>query len=247
VDTPSTQKIYPKQLSKLSPFESNYTVDPTAGTTSLFMDQWHNGLGLPTRDDDEAIEGFRMIKKSQFLDNQTAILESKAPELRYLKGNKILEMCKDLFNFSMSETSGDRLLEKSKSIFSELSRHISFLFPQSLRAIYEELDKITNEKQSGRLDVRLFNLLPGTQKAKRDILSRLLDPRTSKGRSFTFPNFPETTREKDKTINRTSTGDEPFVKGGPGSTTNISNAAEMARRKGQPANVQDQMNQIRIR
>jgi hypothetical protein len=245
VDTPSTQKIYPKQLSKLSPFESNYTIDPTAGTTSLFMDQWHNGLGLPTRDDDEAIEGFRMIKKSQFLDNQTAILESKAPELRYLKGNKILEMCKDLFNFAMSETSGDRLLEKSKSIFSELSRHISFLFPQSLRAIYEELDKITNEKQSGRLDVRLFNLLPGTQKAKRDILSRLLDPRTSKGRSFTFPNFPETTREKDKTINRTSTGDEPFVKAGPGATANIANAAEMARRKGQPANVQDQMNQIR--
>jgi hypothetical protein len=98
VDTPETARLHPHRLSKLSPFVSNYTVDPTSGTTSLFMNQWHNGLGLPTRADDEAIEGFRMIKKSQFIDNQTAILESKAPELRYIKGNKILQMCKDLFS-----------------------------------------------------------------------------------------------------------------------------------------------------
>jgi len=231
VDTPETARLHPHRLSKLSPFVSNYTVDPTSGTTSLFMNQWHNGLGLPTRADDEAIEGFRMIKKSQFIDNQTAILESKAPELRYIKGNKILEMCKDLFSSTASETSGDLLLVKSKSIFAELSRHIAFLFPQSLRAIYEELDKITNSKQSGRLDVRLFTLLPGTQKVKRDLLTRLLQPRTNQGKSFTFPNFPETSKEKDKTINKTTTGDEPFVKAGPGSTGNIANAAEMARRR----------------
>lgn len=156
VRTMETKKLYPQRVSDLMPFSSTYTVNPTMGTERLFLDQWHQGLGLPTRQDDQAIRAFAIENKREFIDSVRSLMENqRIEEYKEVEGNRILGLARNFFGaISGSKTRG-ALYTIANEVYNQLVLYNSKIAPESLKSIYDMIEKITNDKNSGRLDIRI--------------------------------------------------------------------------------------------
>ena len=156
VRTLESKKLYPRTVEDLNPLESTFTVKPNAGTTRLFLDQWRQGLGLPTRDDDIAIQQFQFARKRQLIDNFKAVAtQVRNPEFRNAAGNKIVGLAKNLYGAVGSSNSMGALTRISRELFDAILMNADFIQPQALRTTKTILLMVTNPQGSGRLDVRI--------------------------------------------------------------------------------------------
>lgn len=157
VNTMETKKLYPKRVSNLMPLSSTFTVNPTASTERLFLDQWHQGLGLPTVQDDKAIENFKIVNKRQFVDNFQSVMESTRSEDRYKneEATKIIALCRNFLAAIPSSKSKGPLLSISQEVYDKLVLVNAQLTRESMTAIYDIISQITNKKDTGKLDERI--------------------------------------------------------------------------------------------
>jgi len=156
VDTMETKKLYPARVSNLMPLSSTFTVNPTAGTERLFLDQWHQGLGLPNMQDDKAIENFKLMQKREYVDNYRSIMEgTRSSTYEDEAGKQILALSRNFLAAIPNSNSRGPLLRTSKEVYDKLVLASSKLSPQSLTAIFDTIERITNRKDSGALDLRI--------------------------------------------------------------------------------------------
>ena len=98
VDTLQSRKLYPKSVDDLNPLDSTFSVKPNEGTTRLFLDQWRQGLGLPTREDDVAIEQFKQARKRDWLEELKALgTQTRTSEFKLKEGNELIGLAKNLY------------------------------------------------------------------------------------------------------------------------------------------------------
>ena len=165
VNTMETKKLYPKQVSKLMPLSSTFTVNPTEGTERLFLDQWHQGLGLPTIMDDKAVENFKITQKRQFVDNFRSVMENtRTEQFKNADGEKIIALCRNFLAAIGTSNSKGPLLRISQEVYDNLVKVNQQLSPQTLTAIYDAIQQITNKKDSGKLDIRIHKEQSATRK-----------------------------------------------------------------------------------
>jgi hypothetical protein len=156
VDSMETKKLYPARVSNLMPLSSTFTVNPTAGTERLFLDQWHQGLGLPNMQDDKAIENFKLMQKREYVDNYRSIMEgTRSSTYEEDSGKQILALARNFLAAVPNSNSKGPLLRTSKEVYDKLVLASSKLSPQSLTAIFDTIERITNRKDSGALDLRI--------------------------------------------------------------------------------------------
>lgn len=156
VDTMETKKLYPARVSNLMPLSSTFTVNPTAGTERLFLDQWHQGLGLPNVQDDKAIENFKLMQKREYVENYRSIMEgTRSSTYEDEAGKQILALSRNFLAAIPNSNSKGPLLRTSKEVYDKLVLASSKLSPQSLTAIFDTIERITNRKDSGALDLRI--------------------------------------------------------------------------------------------
>jgi len=157
VDSMQSKKLYPKTVDDLNPLESTFTVKPNEGTTRLFLDQWRQGLGLPTRDDDVAIEQFKQARKRQAIENFKSIAsQTRTSEYKLKEGNEIIGLAKNLYGAILSQTSSGPLMRISQALYDKLLMHADSLQPIFFREMKNILNAITNTANTGRLDLRII-------------------------------------------------------------------------------------------
>lgn len=180
VNTMETKKLYPKKVSGLMPLSSSYTVNPTESTERLFLDQWHQGLGLPMAQDDKALFAFKVGQKRQFIDNFRSVMENtRVEEFKNVDGNRILGLCRNFFGAIQSSKTRGPLLKIANEVYDQLVLNNAKLSPQSITPIYEQIDKITNKKNSGKLDIRLEQERQGLPKEQASPVQPPSQPPTS--------------------------------------------------------------------
>ena len=157
VDSLESKKLYPKSVDDLNPLDSTFTVKPNEGTTHLFLDQWRQGLGLPTRSDDVAIEQFKQARKRNWIEGFKALsTQARSSEFKLKEGNEIIGLAKNLFGAVASSKSAGPLQRIAQEIYDKLLRHGEFLQPGTYLPLKQILEAITNEKNTGRLDIRIL-------------------------------------------------------------------------------------------
>jgi uncharacterized protein YoaH (UPF0181 family) len=201
VDTMETKKLYPKKVSNLMPLSSTFTVDPTAGTERLFLDQWHQGLGLPNIMDDKAIDSFKLMSKRNYIDNYRSIMENtRSSEFQDQDGKEIIALCRNFLSAIGASNSRGPLLRISKQVYDKLVLVNAKLSPQVLTAIYDTIEKITNKKNNGNLDLRIEK-----EQAIKGELQLVGDTLVRKGGALTDRAAPSTTTTTKPTGTTTGT------------------------------------------
>jgi hypothetical protein len=175
VNTMETKKLYPKGVSALMPLSSTFTVNPTAGTERLFLDQWHQGLGLPTVQDDKAIENFKITSKHQFVENFKSVMENtRAPDpYKNEEATRIINLCRNFLAAIPTSKSKGPLLNISKEVYDKLVLVNAQLTREALTAIFDIISRITNKRDDGKLDERIKKeYSTGVAERKTDILTQ---------------------------------------------------------------------------